>query len=407
MRTLLFILGTLPALVLRAQSLDEHLERAIELNPGLQARYAEFEAALVRSAQVRGLPDPTLSIGYFISPVETRVGPQRARFSLTQVFPWFGTLGAQAEATDLLAEARYQAFLEARNELVYKVRMAYYPLHELDRAVELERADLEILRSHQDLALARFESGKGRMVDVLRTELAINEAEVDIALLEERREPLRVAFVRTVGYAEDVPVSTRDSLGLVDLSLLRPSDSLAMDPRLHELDLRMDAALSQAEAARRMGAPRMGLGIDYVVVDERTDMDLPDNGRDVIMPMFSVSLPIYRSKYRSGVEEAEALQRSYELLRVQRGNDLAAAYETARYEAYKAARMAQLMDAQIAVNERILELLLAAYSGNGSDFEEVLRTQQQLLRQRLMRLSALREHHAAIARIDLLTAKRP
>ncbi|MCB0814783.1 MAG: TolC family protein, partial [Flavobacteriales bacterium] len=139
MRTLLFILGTLPALVLRAQSLDEHLERAVELNPGLQARYAEFEAALVRSAQVSGLPDPTLSIGYFISPVETRVGPQRARFSLTQMFPWFGTLGVQAEATDLLAEARYQAFLEARNELVYKVRMAYYPLHELDRAVELER----------------------------------------------------------------------------------------------------------------------------------------------------------------------------------------------------------------------------------------------------------------------------
>ena len=137
MRTLLFILGTLPALVPRAQSLDEHLERAVKLNPGLQARYAEFEAALVRSAQVSGLPDPTLSIGYFISPVETRVGPQRARFSLTQMFPWFGTLGVQAEATDLLAEARYQAFLEAGNEIVYKVRMAYYPLHELDRAVEL------------------------------------------------------------------------------------------------------------------------------------------------------------------------------------------------------------------------------------------------------------------------------
>ena len=58
-------------------------------------------------------------------------------------------------------------------------------------------------------------------------------------------------------------------------------------------------------------------------------------------------------------------------------------------------------------NVRTVLQLLAAYSGNGSDFEEVLRTQQQLLRQRLMRLSALREHHAAIARIDLLTAKRP
>merc|ERR1711974_383443 len=43
-------------------------------------------------AQVNNLPDPTFSFGYFISPVETRVGPQRAKVGLTQMFPWFGTL---------------------------------------------------------------------------------------------------------------------------------------------------------------------------------------------------------------------------------------------------------------------------------------------------------------------------
>lgn len=407
MRTALLIIAMGTASLLCGQSLDEHLQRAVEFNPGVQARYVEFEAALTRSAQVRGLPDPTITIGYFVSPVETRVGPQRARFSLAQMFPWFGTLGAQAEAADRLAEARYQAFLEARNEMLYKVRAAYYPLHELDRALELEREDLAILNSHRELALARFESGKGRMVDVLRTDLMINEEEVDIALLEERRKPLRVAFARAVGYTDDVAVNTRDSLGLVDMSLLRPADSLALDPRLRELDLRVDAALAQADAARRMGLPRMGLGVDYVVVDERTDMDMPGNGRDVIMPMFTVSLPIYRSKYRSATEEAEAMQRSYTALRAQRENDLVATYESARYDAYKAARMAQLMDAQIGISERILDLLLAAYTGNGSEFEEVLRMQQQVLRHRLLRLSALREHHIAIARIDLLTAKQP
>ena len=136
-----------------SQGLPEHLAQAAELNPGVAARYAEFEAAMKRSAQVRGLPDPSLSIGYFISPVETRIGPQRARFSLTQMFPWFGTLGAQADVADRLAEAKYAAFLEARNELFFKVRAAYYPLYELDRLIALERDDLDILKTYAQLLL--------------------------------------------------------------------------------------------------------------------------------------------------------------------------------------------------------------------------------------------------------------
>ena len=71
-----------------AQSLDDYFKLAAENNPGLQAKYKSFEAAMQKVTQVSSLPDPNLSFGYFVSPVETRVGPQRARFSLTQMFPW-------------------------------------------------------------------------------------------------------------------------------------------------------------------------------------------------------------------------------------------------------------------------------------------------------------------------------
>ena len=379
-----------------SQGLPEHLAQAAELNPGVAARYAEFEAAMKRSAQVHGLPDPSLSIGYFVSPVETRIGPQRARFSLTQMFPWFGTLGAQAEVADRLAEAKYAAFLEARNELFFKVRAAYYPLYELDRLIALERDDLDILKTYRAFALARFESGSGAMVDVLRIDLMINAETTGIEILEERRKPLLENFSRAVGYADQV----------VDLRSEFSTDSISTSPKLNELDRRAEAALAQAEAARKMGLPHFGLGLDYVLVDQRTDMDLPDNGRDAIMPMMTLSLPIYRNKYRSAVEEAQEMNHAIESMRVQTDNELHSAYETAYFEAHKAALNVQLMDRQIAIATQALDLLLSAYSNSGKEMEEVLRMQEQVLTFRSMRLAELRVHHTAVAKLDHLTAKR-
>ena len=90
---------------------ENYLRIAAEKNPGMQGMYKEYEIALQKAAQVNSLPDPTLSFGYFISPVETRVGPQKAKFSLTQMFPLFGTLKAQGDAAALMAEAKFKAFL--------------------------------------------------------------------------------------------------------------------------------------------------------------------------------------------------------------------------------------------------------------------------------------------------------
>lgn len=51
-----------------------------------------------RVPQVRALPDPRLSFGFFINEVETRVGPQRAKIGLQQTFPWIGKLQDRHDA---------------------------------------------------------------------------------------------------------------------------------------------------------------------------------------------------------------------------------------------------------------------------------------------------------------------
>ncbi|NLO02728.1 MAG: TolC family protein, partial [Bacteroidales bacterium] len=109
-----------------AQSPEDYFQTAAENNPGLLAKYKEYEAALQKIPQVSSLSDPAFSFGYFISPAETRSGPQRAKFSLVQMFPWFGTLKSQGDVAALRAEAKFQNFLDARNKLWFQVASVYY-----------------------------------------------------------------------------------------------------------------------------------------------------------------------------------------------------------------------------------------------------------------------------------------
>ena len=95
--------------------LDDYLVTAAENNPGLKATFNEYMAALEKVPQAGSLPDPTLAFGFFIRPVETRLGPQQARISATQMFPWFGTLNAKEDVVTEMAKAKYEMFEEAKS----------------------------------------------------------------------------------------------------------------------------------------------------------------------------------------------------------------------------------------------------------------------------------------------------
>ena len=57
-------------------ALEDYVRIAMENNPGVEAARQSWMAAYRRLDQVTALPDPRLTIGYFLESVETRVGPQ-------------------------------------------------------------------------------------------------------------------------------------------------------------------------------------------------------------------------------------------------------------------------------------------------------------------------------------------
>ena len=407
MKNIIALLLLFSCLGLQAQTLEDYFKIASDNNPGLLSQYKEFEAALEKVPQVSTLPDPSISFGYFISPVETRVGPQNARFSLIQMFPWFGTLKAQGDAATLMAEARYQSFLDAKNKLYFEISTAYFPLYELREWMKIEEGNIAILESYKAISNSKFKNGNGTLVDVLRVDIMLKEAVTNLGILNKKETPLLASFNKLLNRDEIEPVIIADTIEIDPLSLDNAKDSLVVDhPLLNSLELKIKASEASEYAAIKQGLPRLGLGLDYVMVGERTDMALPDNGKDVLMPMVTVSLPIFRGKYKAAVKEAQLMQESYSLQKTETTNSLNSNYEMALFDIRQQTDLILLFDQQISESEQVLNLLFTSYGNSGKDFEEVLRMQQQLLKYDRLKITALSQYRIAQAKLNYITAKK-
>lgn len=388
------------------QSLEDYQLIAAENNPGLKAKYKEFEGALQKTAQVKSLPDPTLSFGYFISPVETRVGPQRAKLSLSQMFPWFGTLKASGEATSLYAEALFSNFEDAKNRLNYQVAAAYYPLYEQSELQQLERENIRILASYKAIATTKFENNKGTLVDVLRVDILLKESHTELEILKKQEVSYLTSFNQLLNRSGDHEVILPDTLSIEPPPFENVSDSLFLqNPLVTALEKQQKAAEAQERAAERKGFPTLGVGLDYVVVGERTDADIQDNGKDVLMPMITVGLPIFRSKYKAAQKEAQFLQERYALQKAERINVLNTEYDRSVVEINQLADRILLYQQQIEETKQVMSLLLSAYSTGGDEFEELLKEQQKILNYKRLLVKAMTRYHTAIAELDYITAK--
>jgi outer membrane protein TolC len=389
-----------------AQSaLSDYLTIAEQNNPGLKAKQEEFEAAMQKIPQVSALADPELSVSSFGQMVETRVGQQMARLSLSQMFPWFGTLKAQRHAAALSAQAIYESYLDRRNALNFNVRAAYYSLYELDQSIRLQEENLEILSTYKTLATTRFQNGSGKLTDALRVEIMINDLKTEINILTLKRKPLQTAFNNLLNRPADEAVIVPTDVRQQQTMTFSLDSMLTENPRLGELDRKIAAAQAQELVALKQGMPRLGLGFEYIITARRPDMTFEDNGRDAYMPMLTVSLPVYRKKYKAAVSEAKHMQQSFVERKTETENLLNTEYEMAIFERNKSEQELNLLDRQAAQTQQVIDLLLTGYGNSGADFEEVLRMQQMLLKYEMDKVSALKDYCIAEAKLIYLVAK--
>ena len=377
---LLLAAFTLP--LLAQQVLEEYKATAAENNPGLQARFKQYLAALERVPQVKALPDPQLAFAYFIMPVETREGPQIARFSLTQMFPWFGSLKAEASSAILRAKAAYESFEDYKVRLYYDVSAAYYELYFLKQSLRITRENFTILRSFRDLALSKLEAGVVSGVDELRIEMEVADLENRLALLRDRYQALQVAFNNLLNRDPALAIIIPDTLW-AEKNMV-PSKAAWLDSirlnnhQLISLDHEKASLQYQEQAARKKGAPNITLGIDYIITG-RGPGDAYGGKDALLFPKIGITIPLFRGKYNAMIKQAALLQESVDLQKTNKTNLLVIIAENTWKDYLDAERRLELYKAQSQRAHQSIQLLQTSYATQNRDFEEVLRMQRKVL----------------------------
>ena len=139
-------------------SLLRYLEIAAKNNPAVLQKFSEYQASLQKIPQVGSLPDPELSAGVFLSPMELVSGNQVADLRLMQMFPWFGVLRYGKDEMSLMAKAKFELFRDAKLQVFYDVQRTWYELYKVQKDISISEKNIEILKLIERLALVRFKS---------------------------------------------------------------------------------------------------------------------------------------------------------------------------------------------------------------------------------------------------------
>ncbi|MEO1483259.1 MAG: TolC family protein [Myxococcota bacterium] len=289
--------------------LAELVSAALENNPRLRARFYRWRELSLRVSAASKLPEPTLSFGYFVRSVETRVGPQRARIGIRQRIPWPAELSAseeQAVATARAEKSRLDAeALALRREVVTE----FWRIWNLERSLELHREHLAVLRALADSALAAIKTGRAGLAEHQQVELRIERLADQVVSIESDADRARARLTSLVG--GDGPLVLRPVERPAHQPEL-PYDAATLEaaPRLHpapqgfrELGL---AATAEADRAAASGWPDFAFGVDWIATDEARLPGVADSGRDAWIAGLTIDLPVWRGAYSDSVGAAGA-----------------------------------------------------------------------------------------------------
>lgn len=388
------------------ESLRNYLETAAQNNPGLKAKFSDYMAAMEKVPQVGTLPDPSFAFGYFIKPVETRVGPQNWKFNLAQSFPWFGSLSAKKDVATEMANAKYEVFENAKSNLFFEVKTAYYNYYFIEKAIEITKENIQILEVFKRLSLVKIEAGKASIVDELRVELELNDLNNQLALLSDTEQMLQVKFNNLLNVETSASIEVPDTLWQDELPLDKQAvlDSIySTNHELKSMDHRLNAFANQEVVAKKEGLPMFTIGVDYTIIKKNPLSTVADNGKDAFMfPSIGIKIPLYRNKYKSLIKEAKYLQEAEQSKKEDKKNTLSTVYENTHKDYSDSDRRILLNEKQSGIAKKVLDVLMTSYSTDSKDFEEVLRIERQLLKYELEYQKALTDKNAAVAFVEYL-----
>ncbi len=390
-------------------TLDSAVAGVVEDNPSLAEMKARSQAMVAIPSQVGTLPDPEVSFNALNFPVDTFDTGQepmtQLQLGISQTIPFPGKLGLKSEAAEYEAEAALNDVDETRLRLIRDVKITWWQLFYLDRALEIVTANQELLRQFVEIAQTKYTVGEGLQQDVLLAQLELSRfLDQEIQLIGTRRnEMARINALldqpanRTVQLPQNIDKQLLDIVSEPRLYKIADSSRPLLTKQRNDIK----AADARVDLAKKDYYPDFKLGAFYGFRDGNNPPPRTGSRPDFMTLKLSMNLPLFiDSKQAKAVNQrtAERLQRKYALqdewgkVRAQISTALAD-YERAReqFVLFKTGIIPQA--------RQTVASMLAGYQVNKVDFLNLVRSQITLFNYETRYWLAMAEAKQSLARL--------
>lgn len=376
----------------QGQQLETFIEEAIGNNPDIQAVEKQHAISTERISEVNTLPNTEFSGGYMIGKEMPMM--QQGEFSVMQMLPWFGTLSAREQYAKAMADADFVEIEIAKRKIEMAVSQSYYRLYEIAKKQEVLDSNMELLQVYERMALTSVEVGQASAVSVLRLQMRQNELRERKLVLEQDYEAELTSFNKIMNREEIANISVVDSLTVPENDVEIDFDTLKLHPELMKFE-HLNNVVSQADFLnKKESAPEFGVGMEYMLFNEAPDM---------LMPMVSISIPIFNKKYKSITRQNKLRYDALDIQKQASQNTLISELQTAIRNRNAARIRLETQDKNLKQAKDANEILLKNYETGTIDFREVLDVQELQLQFQINKIEAIGDYFKQTSIIDYYT----
>ena len=386
-----------------AQLLEALIEEGLTNNPEIQIFELKYQIAKEKVNEVNTLPNTQIGVGYFVSEPETRTGAQRFKVSAKQMLPSFGSVTARENYKNSLADAVYEDIAIVKRKLVASISQSYYNLYALKEKQTVLDENIALLETYENLALTSVEVGKASAVDVLRLQMRQNELEQLKQVLEQDYLAEKTLLNKLLNREKNRTISIDNELTKPSENSLINSENLVLHPELLKYNKLYESVEKSELLNQKKSNPMFGFGLDYIAVSERPNMNFSDNGKDIIMPMVSVSIPIFSTKYKSKSKQNEFLQKELNFQKQDKFNRLETLLDKAVKKSNSARISYNTQEKNLKQAKDAETILVKSYETGMIDFNDVLDIQELQLKFKINQIESIKTYYLKRTIINYLT----
>jgi outer membrane protein TolC len=301
----------IPSVALTQESkplkLDDLIAEALQNNPQLRAAGNRAAAARTRVNQATSWEPPQLGVEFFQVPVQSFPNPLKNNmemdYSLQQMIPFPGKLSAMGNAAESNANMEDQGFKSLQWKVIRQLKSAYYELYLVQRKIQINSENQDLMRRFVDIAQKQYEVGMGKQADILRAQTEFSTLVNDGINLQKEKKVTESMINMILSRPTDQPLGFVPEIeqDIPDWSFASLR-ALAWEsrPELKAMQSNISMNKSELSLAKREYYPDLMARVMY------KDMAMTTN--DFWSVMVGVSIPLSpwsSGRYTSKVEENE------------------------------------------------------------------------------------------------------